>query len=863
LTNEQDQKDQKDQKDKLDQQDQQDQRERQDPREDQQDQQDQQDDPQDDQQDQATGKVRPVRLEEEMKKSYINYSMSVIAGRALPDVRDGLKPVHRRILYSMHESGITGDKPYRKSARVVGDVMGRYHPHGDSSVYDALVRLAQDFSTRYMLADGQGNFGSVDGDEPAAQRYTEVRMSRIAQEMLREIEKETVDFGPNYDNELQEPLVLPSRIPNLLINGSSGIAVGMATNIPPHNLREVVDGLTAMIDNPQITASELMTYIKGPDYPTGGSIIGLAGIRQAYETGRGSIVTRGTAEIENIDHGKTRITVTEIPYMVNKARLIEKIAELAREKKIDGITSLLDASDRNGMRILIEVRRDVNPQVVLNNLYKHTQLQESFGVIMLALVGGAPQVLSLKEILRHYLDHQQDVIVRRTKHDMKRAEERLHIVEGLRIAIDYIDEVIRLIRASRDEKAAQEALIARFGLSERQAKAIVDMRLGRLSGLEREKLEAEYDQLIQRIAYLRSILADEYLVLKIIKDELKEIRQKYGDARLTQILQDENELSMEDLIPDEEVCITITHGGYIKRQPITTFRNQKRGGRGVSSMTTKEADFVEHLFTTTNHNYLLFFTNRGKVYRTKVYDVPEAGRTAKGTAIVNLLYINGEDKITAVIPVKSFNENQYLVTVTRAGIVKKSPLIEYNTSRKDGIIALNLDDEDELIGVKLTEGEDELIMATHYGMVIRISEGDIRSLGRVSRGVRGIALGVGDQVVAVENITAGKELLAITEKGFGKRTDLAEFRIQGRAGKGLIGIRCTAKNGMVAGVTAISPGDEIMIITKDGIMIRIFTDDIRSIGRATQGVKVMHLGENDQVQAIAKVVVKDDEEEEE
>jgi DNA gyrase subunit A len=808
------------------------------------------------------GKIVPVRLEEEMKKSYINYSMSVIASRALPDVRDGLKPVHRRILYSMHESGITNDKPYRKSARVVGDVMGRYHPHGDSSVYDALVRLAQDFSSRYMLADGQGNFGSVDGDEAAAQRYTEVRMSKIAQEMLREIEKETVDFAPNYDNELQEPTVLPSRIPNLLLNGSSGIAVGMSTNIPPHNLAEVIDGVVAMIDNPQITVTELMSHIKGPDFPTGGNIIGANGIRQAYETGRGGIVTRGTAEIESIDHGKTRIIITEIPYMVNKARLIEKIAELVRDKKIDGITSLLDASDRNGMRILIEVRRDVNPQLILNNLYKHTQLQESFGVINLALVGGEPRILNLKEMLHYYLKHQEEVIVRRTRYDLKKAEDRLHIVEGLRIAIDYIDEVIRLIRASKDEKAAQEALMSRFGLSDRQAKAIVDMRLGRLSGLERERLEAEYDQLVQKIAYLRSILADEYLVLKIIKDELKEIRHKYGDARQTKLLPDADDLSIEDLIPDEEVCITITHGGYIKRQPVTAFRNQKRGGRGVSSMTTKESDFVEHLFTTTNHNYLLFFTSRGKVYRNKVYDVPEAGRQAKGVAIVNLLYISGDDKITAVIPVKSFDDDKYLLTVTRNGIVKKTLLTEYNTSRKDGIIALNMDEEDELIGVKLTEGRDELVMATYHGLVIRFSEEDVRSMGRVSRGVKGINLGAGDRVVAVENIAAGEKLLFITEKGFGKCTGLQEFRLQSRGGKGLIGIRCTNKNGMVAGVTVISPGGEIMIMTKEGIMIRCFTDDISSIGRATQGVKVMHLGDKDQVQAIAKVVGKDDEEDE-
>ena len=807
------------------------------------------------------GKVEPVQLEEEMKKSYISYSMSVIAGRALPDVRDGLKPIHRRILYSMNESGVTYDKPYRKSARIVGDVMGRYHPHGDASIYDALVRMAQDFSTRYLLADGQGNFGSVDGDSAAAQRYTEVRMGKIAAEMLRDIEKETVDFVPNYDSELTEPSVLPSRIPNLLLNGSSGIAVGMATNIPPHNLNEVIEGVIAYIDNPQITIEELMAYIKGPDYPTGGNIIGISGIRQAYETGRGSIITRATTEIESIDNGKSRILVTEIPYMVNKARLIEKIAEMVRDKKIDGITSLVDASDRNGMKIMIDVRRDVNPQVVLNNLYKHTQLQESFGVIMLALVNGEPRVLNLKEILHYYLEHQEEVIVRRTKYDLKKAEARLHIVEGLRIAIDYIDEVIRIIRGSKDEKVAQEGLMARFGLTDLQAKAIVDMRLGRLSGLERERLQAEYEGLIEKIAYLRSILEDQYLVLKIIKDELGEIKAKYGDARRTKISPDEGEISIEDLIPDEEVCITVTHSGYIKRQPITAFRNQKRGGRGVTSMTTKESDFVEHLFTTTNHNYLLFFTNKGKVYRTKVYDIPEAGRTAKGTAIVNLLYISGDDKITAVIPVKSFDENQYLLTVTKNGIVKKTALTEYNTSRRDGIIALNMDEEDELIGVKLTEGQDELIMATHHGMVIRISEQDIRPMGRVARGVKGISLGAGDRVVAVENITAGEELLCITEKGFGKRTKLKEFRSQGRGGKGLIGIRCTNKNGMVAGVVAISAGDEIMIITKEGIMIRIFTDDISSIGRATQGVKVMNLGENDQVQAVAKVVVKDEEDE--
>jgi DNA gyrase subunit A len=789
--------------------------------------------------------------------------MSVIVGRALPDVKDGLKPVHRRILYSMFESGVTSDKPYRKSARITGDVMGRYHPHGDSAVYDAMVRLAQDFSTRYPLIDGQGNFGSVDGDMAAAQRYTEARMSRIAQEMLRDIDKETVEFTPNYDNELEEPTVLPARMPNLLINGSAGIAVGMATNIPPHNLGEVVDGVVALIDQPQITVSELMAHIKGPDYPTGGVIMGLSGIRQAYETGRGSIVTRAVSEVENMPGGKTRIVVTEIPYMVNKARLIEKIAELVRDKKVDGITGLVDETDRNGMRIVIDLRRDVNPQVILSQLYKHTQMQESFGVILLALVDGEPQVLNLRQILYYYLEHQKDVVTRRTRYELRRAEERLHIVEGLRIAIDHIDEIIRIIRASRDYGAFEAAAMERFGLSDRQTQAIWDMRLGRLSALESEKLAEEYKQLIERISSLRGILAEERMILRIIKDELKEVRTRYADARKSQINPVGDSISMEDLIPDDEVVITITHGGYIKRQPITDYRSQKRGGRGVSAITTKEEDFVEHLFTSTNHHFLLFFTNKGKVYRTKVYDVPEASRQAKGTAIVNLLYITGDDKITAVIPVKSFDEGQFLLTVTRNGIMKKTGLTEYNTSRKDGIIALTLDEEDELIGVQLTTGEDEVLLATHHGMVIRASETDVRVTGRTARGVKGINLGAGDKVVGVENLKSGEDLLVITEKGFGKRTRLAEFRNQTRGGKGVMGIRVTQKNGMVTGVMAVSPGDEIMIITLDGIMIRTHIDDISLLGRATQGVTAMRLGEKDKVVAIARIISKDELEEDE
>ncbi|MFZ5753986.1 MAG: DNA gyrase subunit A [Bacillota bacterium] len=805
------------------------------------------------------GKIVPIRLEEEMKKSYIDYAMSVIIGRALPDVRDGLKPVHRRILYAMHESGMSHDKPHKKSARVVGDVLGRYHPHGDTAVYDAMVRLAQDFSTRYPLIDGHGNFGSIDGDSAAAMRYTEVRMAKIAMELLRDIEKETVNFVPNYDDSLEEPAVLPSRFPNLLVNGSSGIAVGMATNIPPHNLVEVINGVVALIDKPDITPKELMSTVKGPDFPTGGIIMGRDGIKQAYETGRGSIKVRGVSRIEKMNNGKMRILITELPYLVNKARLIEKIAELVRDKKIDGITDLRDESDRTGMRIVIELRRDVNPQIILNQLYKQTQLEDNFGVIMLALVDGEPRVLNLKEMLFYYLEHQKDVIVRRTRYDLRKAEERLHIVEGLKIALDHIDEVVRIIRQSRDEQKAKINLMERFGLSEKQAQAIVDMRLGKLSGLEREKLEEEYRELIKKIAYLRSILADEKMVLKVIKEEITVIRDKYGDERRTQISAHEENLEVEDLIAEEDVVIAITHGGYIKRQPITVYRNQKRGGRGISAITTKEEDFVEHLFITTTHHYLLFFTNKGKVYRLKVYEIPEASRQAKGTAIVNLLFISGDEKITAVIPVRDFSEGQYLVTATRQGIVKKTSLTEYDSSRKDGIIALTLDENDELIGVKLTNGRDEIILSTRQGMVIRFAEDDVRSMGRTARGVKGITLESGDVVVGMETFRDGGELLVITEQGFGKKTPLTEFRIQSRGGKGIIGIKVTSRNGQVAGIMISSEGDEIMLITLDGIMIRVSVDEISTMGRATQGVKIMRLGENDKVVALARIAGKDEE----
>lgn len=804
------------------------------------------------------GKIVPIRIEEEMKKSYISYAMSVIVGRALPDVRDGLKPVHRRILYSMHDTGMGPDKPHKKSARVVGDVLGRYHPHGDSAVYDAMVRMAQDFSIRYPLIDGHGNFGSVDGDSAAAMRYTEVRMSKIALELLRDIDKDTVDYIPNYDESLEEPVVLPSRIPNLLVNGSSGIAVGMATNIPPHNLAEVIDGVVALIDNPEVTIQELMTKIKGPDFPTGGTIMGYEGIRQAYETGRGSIKTRAVSRIEKMNNGKMRILVTELPYIVNKARLIEKIAELVRDKKIDGITDLRDESDRTGMRIVIELRRDVNSQIVLNQLYKQTHLQESFGVIMLALVNGEPKVLNLKEVLFHYLEHQKDVVVRRTQYELNKAEDRLHIVEGLKIAIDHIDEVIRTIRQSKDVDTAKKNLVERFALTEKQAQAIVDMRLGKLSGLEREKLENEYRELVAKIAHLRNILGDERLVYKIIREEIIELREKFGDARRTEISIDVDSLEAEDLIAEEDIVVAITHGGYIKRQPTTSYRSQRRGGRGISAITTKEEDFVEHLFITTTHHYLLFFTNKGKVYRLKGYEIPEFGRQSKGTAMVNLLPITGEENITAVIPVKEFSEGEYLLTATKHGIVKKTSLTEYDTSRKDGIRALTLDDDDELIGVKLTHGEDDIIMATRKGMAIRFQESDVRSMGRVARGVKGISLTKDDLVVGMEIFRDDADLLVVSEKGFSKRTPLGDFRTQTRGGKGMICLKITSRNGNIVGIMIVSGGDELMLISSDGIMIRVAADDISVLGRATQGVTTMRLQSNDRVVALARVASKED-----
>ncbi len=805
------------------------------------------------------GKILPINIHDEMKNSFMGYAMSVIVNRALPDVRDGLKPVHRRILFAMHELSMTPDKPHKKSARLVGEVLGKYHPHGDSAVYDAMVRLAQNFACRYPLVDGHGNFGSVDGDSAAAMRYTEARMAKITLEMLSDIDKETVDFMPNFDDQQEEPTVLPSRIPNLLVNGSAGIAVGMATNIPPHNLGEVVDGIVMMIDNPDVTPDELMTFIKGPDFPTGATIMGREGIIAAYRTGRGVVRMRAQSRIEQMSNGKMRILVNEIPYQVNKARLVEKIAELVRDKKIDGITDLRDESDRTGMQIVIELRRDVNPQVLLNQLYKHTQLQETFGIIMLALVDGQPKVLNLRDIIFFYLEHQKEVITRRTRFELNKAEARAHIVEGLRIALDHIEEVIKTIRASRTTEIARNALIDKFGLSEKQAQAILDMRLQRLTGLEREKLEEEYRQLMERIAHYRSVLADEKLVLKIIKEELLAIRQKFADKRKSIITDDDTKLDIEDLIAEEDMVITITHQGYIKRIPLDTYRSQKRGGRGVTAMGTKEEDFVEHLFITTTHHYILFFTNRGKVYRLKVHEIPEAGRQAKGTAIVNLLFVTGEEKITTVIPVKTFDTKQYLFTATRQGIVKKTALKDYINTRKDGLIALTLDASDELIDVKLTQGNEEMILVTQKGISIRFCEKEVRPMGRTARGVRGIRLRDDDILIGMEVIQPESQLLVVTARGFGKRTPLEEYRAQTRGGKGIMTIRPTKRNGLLAGVKVVRDGEELMIITAEGIIIRLAVQDISSMGRTTQGVTLMRMDAQDGVVAVAKVVTKDEE----
>jgi len=801
----------------------------------------------------AFGKIIPIPIEDEMKKSYIDYAMSVIVGRALPDVRDGLKPVHRRILFSMYEMGMEPDKPHKKSARVVGDVLAKYHPHGDSAVYDAMVRLAQPFSTRYPLIDGHGNFGSVDGDAAAAMRYTEARLSKIAVELLRDIDQETVDMVSNYDASLKEPAVLPSRFPNLLVNGATGIAVGMATNIPPHNLGEVVDAVIRLIDKPEISIHELLFCIKGPDFPTAGILMGRQGLKDAYHKGRGSIVVRAKTAVEEMGAGKFRIVVTELPYQVNKARLVEKIAALVREKKIEGISDLRDESDRTGMRVVIELKRDANAKVIINQLYKHTQMQDTFGVIMLALVDGKPKVINLKNILQHYLEHQKEIVTRRTRFELRKAEAKAHVVEGLRIALDHLDEVIQLIRRSENDDAARQGLMEQFGLSEIQAQAILDMRLRRLTGLERKKLEDEYAGLIKTIASLKEILANERLVLEIIKTELKQVKENFSDQRRTAIVSEEENLEEEDLIAEEKMVITITHRGYAKRTPADTYRSQKRGGRGVAGLTAKEEDFAQHLFVTTTHYYLLFFTNKGKVFRLKAHELPEAGRHAKGTAIINLLYLSPEEQITAVIPVRRFEDESFLFMATRQGTVKKTALSEFDSSRKDGIIALSLEPGDELIRVLLTDGAMDILLGTKKGLIIRFSEDEVRPVGRTAKGVKGIALEPEDTVIGVDRIEKGGDLLAVTENGYGKRTEQREFKAQGRGGKGVIGIRTTGRNGFLAAIMVVKPDDEILLITNEGVIIRMAVSDISVVGRVAQGVTLMRLNPDQIVVAVAKV----------
>ena len=800
-------------------------------------------------------------IEKEMKTAYIDYAMSVIVARALPDVRDGLKPVHRRILYSMHEDGITSDKAYRKSANTVGSVLGRYHPHGDAAVYDAMVRMAQNFTLRYPLIDGHGNFGSIDGDPPAAMRYTEARMAKIANYMMSDIEKNTVDFVPNYDDRLQEPSVLPARLPALLLNGSSGIAVGMATNIPPHNLTEVIDGIIKIIDEDEVTDEQLMQIIKGPDFPTGATILGREGIKDAYTTGRGKIIMRAEAEIEEMSGNRQRIIVTSLPYQVNKARLHKYIDDLVREKKLEGISLIRDESDRTAnVRLVIELKRDVNAQVILNRLYKYTQMQETFGVIMLALVKGVPRILTLRQCLDYYIEHRKEVVLRRTKFDLEKAEARAHILEGLKIAIDNIDEVIKIIRTSYDD--AKERLMEKFGLSEIQAQAILDMRLRTLQGLQREKIEEEYQELMKLIDHLKAILGSERLVFDVIKEELLEIKEKYGDERRTKILADSSEFEDEDLIKEEQTVIALTHFGYIKRMPIDTYKSQKRGGKGITGMTTREEDFVKEIFIASTHDILMFFSNKGKLYKLRGFEVPEAGRTARGTAIVNLLSLDPGEKISAIIPIQNFAEGKYLLMATKNGIIKKTKLEEYDTSRKTGLQGITLKDDDELISVRLTDGEDKVVMVTEGGQCITFDEKDVRPMGRVSQGVIGIKLDKEDCVIGMESIILGSNqtLLAITENGFGKRTELDEYRVQTRAGKGVITYKITPKTGKVVGIKLVDEKDDVMLITDTGTIIRINVSEISVLGRSTQGVTLMRTNEG-KVVSIEKIT--EDEEEEE
>ena len=802
-------------------------------------------------------------IHDEMKNSYIDYAMSVIVGRALPDVRDGMKPVHRRILYGMSQLGVTPDKPYKKSARIVGEVMGKYHPHGDSSIYDAMVRMAQDFSMRYPLVDGHGNFGSIDGDSAAAQRYTEARMSAFSLQMLRDIEKDTVDFTPNFDGEENEPVVLPARYPNLLVNGANGIAVGMATSIPPHNLGEVIDATVHIIDDPECTVDDLMKYVKGPDFPTGATILGKGGIRDAYRTGTGKIKVRAVCEIEETSRGRSHIIVSEIPYAVNKARLIEKIADLIKEKKIDGISDIRDESNREGMRIVIELKRDANPQITLNQLYKHTQLQDNFSCIMLALVNGEPKVLNLYQILSEYLNFQKIVVTRRTKFDLAKAEARAHILEGLRIALDNIDEIIRIIRSSYND--AKQRLMESFGLTEIQAQAILDMRLARLQGLEREKIENEYEELMDRIAYFRAILSDESMLMGVIKAELLEIKDKWGDKRRTKLAPDVGEFDEEDLIEEEQVAITLTHLGYLKRVPADTYRAQRRGGKGITGLTTRDNDFVKDIIITSTHDQMMFFTNSGKAYRLRAFEIPEASRTARGTPAVNFLKLMQRERITSLIPVRNFEEDKYLVMVTRNGIIKKTAIAEYNTNRTNGIIAIKLKDGDQLIDVRQTNGQDKIILVTRKGKCICFSEEDVRPMGRNAGGVRAIKLDKDDEVVSMCLAEKDQKLLVVTENGFGKRTPVKEYKMQDRGGKGLLTYDKSkfAKTGYLIGATVVDQNDEIMLINSDGIIIRIRADEVSELKRSTQGVKIMRIEDDTKIVSMAKLAKEEEDEPEE
>jgi len=805
----------------------------------------------------------PVKLEEEMQKSYMDYAMSVIIGRALPDVRDGLKPVHRRVLYAMYDLSNDWNKPFKKSARIVGDVIGKYHPHGDMAVYDALVRMAQDFSLRYPLINGQGNFGSIDGDPPAAMRYTEVRMARLASELLSDIEKKTVEFAPNYDGSLMEPAILPARFPNLLVNGSSGIAVGMATNIPPHNLQEVIAAVIAVIQNPEITIEDLMVIIPGPDFPTAGFILGQSGIREAYLTGKGTIQLRARALIERQKRTEREsVVITELPYQVNKARLLEKIAELVQEKRIEGISDLRDESDREGMRIVIELKREAVAQVVLNQLFKHTQMQVTFGIILLAIVHGQPQTLNLKELIQQFINHRKEVVIRRSQFELGKAEANAHILEGLKIALDNLDQVISLIRSSKTPKDAKEGLMAKFSLSEAQAQAILEMRLQRLTNLEREKINEEYKEVIQLIARLRELLSNERLLFNLIGEELREIKERYGDERRTLIIEEAQEINLEDLIVEEDMVVTISHSGYIKRNAISLYRSQRRGGRGKMGMTTKEEDFVEHLFVASTHSYILFFTDAGKVFWLKVHEIPQAGRMSRGKAIINLLNLSGEEKITAILPVRTFEEGKYVIMTTKNGVVKKTDLMSYGHPRTGGIIALTLDPEDELISACLTDGTKEILLSSREGKAIRFSEEETRAIGRTARGVKGITLGKKDYLVSMDIITPGTlgaAILSVTEKGFGKRTPIEDYPLQSRGGKGVITIKTSPRNGNLVGVQQITEQDDVMLITEKGKIIRLRGEEISVIGRNTQGVKLIELEPGERVMAVTRLAEREEE----